>query len=368
MSADLFRALNYVLYDAPLRAHDALATFETVADFEAHLPEFLAKFRFKPENTDKFLQRLADYKAGKLFPQMAKHKIEVITPDDSGYPDILKELPDYPLALFFKGNLDHLKKPMMAVVGSRKCSDYGRRMATRFAEIVGPYFTVVSGLAEGIDTAAHQGALNGSFPTIAITGTGLDRVYPAQNAQLARSIEASGLILSEYPPDTGIWPSHFPQRNRIIAGLAQGTLVIEAAAKSGALITARLATEQGREVFVIPGEIDTPFSTGSHQLIQEGAKLVSKLPDILDEFPHLEVRNLNPIEAPHAQTWGFVSETETQILTVLKSKGESSVDTLIEYTGLSVMQILKALTTLQEKKLIAERPGQKYAVEIDLQK
>lgn len=366
MTPDIYRAINYALHDFPLRSHDVLRLVEEGIELQSAIDQVLSRYNIKPETRERARKRLSDYRSGVLYSQLAANKIEVVTPVESGYPSILKELDDYPLALYFKGNLDCLKQPMIAMVGSRKCSEYGRKMATRFAELLSPYFTVVSGMAEGIDTAAHHGAISAHSATISVMGTGLDQIFPSKNSPLFHQIVACGLAISEYPPEVGIQSNRFPQRNRLIAGLSQGAVVIEAAGRSGALITARLAAEQGREIFVIPGQIDTPYSIGSHQLIQDGAKLVTCLPDILREFAHLEVRNLGPSEKPDSDIWEFVSESETQIISVLK-QGECSVDDLIEATGLSIVQVMRGITTLQEKRLIKENPGQKYSAEIDLQ-
>lgn len=203
---------------------------------------------------------------------------------DASYPASLFTIPDPPVLLFVKGRLDLLQAPAMAIVGSRNATAQGILNAEKFAESLSQGgLTISSGLAAGIDTAAHRGALRGSGSTIAVVGTGLDIVYPAKNKALAYHIAEQGCLVSEYFLGTPSIASNFPRRNRIISGLAQGVLVIEAAAQSGSLITARMAAEQGREVFAIPGSIHSPLAKGCHQLIKQGAKLVESAQDILDE-------------------------------------------------------------------------------------
>jgi len=200
-----------------------------------------------------------------------------------GYPDLLASIPDPPLLLYIKGHPELLAGPALAIVGSRNASTQGKANAQAFAEALsGAGLAIVSGLALGVDTAAHEGALKGAGSTIAVIGTGPDLVYPARNRALFERIAAEGCIVSEYPVGTPPLPSNFPKRNRIISGLAAGVLVVEAAAQSGSLITARQAAEQGRDVFAIPGSIHAALSKGCHLLIREGAKLVDGAGDVLE--------------------------------------------------------------------------------------
>jgi DNA processing protein len=204
---------------------------------------------------------------------------------DPDYPAVLLQTADPPLALFAEGDPGWLARPMLAIVGSRHATAQGLDNARAFARSFSDAgWTVVSGLAAGIDGAAHEGALAGAGGTVAVIGTGPDQVYPARHRRLAARIVARGLLLSEYLPGTPPLPLNFPQRNRLIAGLARGTLVVEAAVQSGSLITARLAAEAGREVFAIPGSIHAPQSRGCHALIRQGAKLVESAADVLEEL------------------------------------------------------------------------------------
>lgn len=211
----------------------------------------------------------------------------VLTLADADYPKALLDIADPPLILYAKGRLELLSSPSIAIVGSRNATTQGVVTAEKFSESLSQAgLSIISGMALGIDTAAHQGGLRGSGSTVAVIGTGADIVYPARNRALAHQIAAGGCIISEYPLGMPAIASNFPRRNRIISGLAQGVLVIEAAAQSGSLITARMAAEQGRDVFAIPGSIHSPLSKGCHLLIKQGAKLVESAQDILDEIKH----------------------------------------------------------------------------------
>jgi len=210
----------------------------------------------------------------------------IVTLEDPEYPRLLKQIHDPPARLYVNGRLP--VEPMIAIVGSRHATPYGRRTAHRLArDLSEAGVVVVSGLARGIDAAAHRGALEGRTPTVAVMATGLDRVYPPEHAELAQAIAASGAVITEAEPGTLPLPSRFPVRNRIISGLSLGVLVVEAAQRSGALITARMAAEQGRDVFCVPGSIENPLAVGGHQLLKDGAKLVQTVEDVLDEFVDL---------------------------------------------------------------------------------
>lgn len=212
----------------------------------------------------------------------------VVTIADEAYPQMLREIPDPPVLLYVRGDLALLKAPQLAIVGSRHASRQGVQIAKDFAQHLSSVgMCITSGLAHGIDTAAHEGGLSGQGSTIAVIGTGIDRIYPASNQDLARQIAEQGAIVSEFPLTTRPLSQNFPMRNRIISGLATGTLVVEAALRSGSLITARQAMEQGREVFAIPGSINNALAKGCHQLIKQGAKLVETSQDILEELAPL---------------------------------------------------------------------------------
>src|SRR4030095_2778803 len=210
---------------------------------------------------------------------------EIVAWDDTDYPRALLELGYPPPVLFFVGRRELLNRPALAIVGSRNATAQGLDNARNFAHALADAgLTIISGLALGVDAAAHEGALLGTGSTLAVVGTGLDRVYPARHRELAHRIANDGGLLSEFPPGTPPREHNFPRRNRLISGLAKGVLVVEAAQKSGSLITARYAGEQGREVFAIPGSIHSPLAKGCHKLIRDGAKLVETAQDILEEL------------------------------------------------------------------------------------
>jgi len=206
--------------------------------------------------------------------------------NDPAYPWLLKQIHDPPARLFVRGRLP--SEPTIAIVGSRRATPYGCRAAHRLArDLSDAGVAVVSGLARGIDAAAHRGALEGGTPTVAVMATGLDRIYPPEHTELATSIASAGALVTEAEEGTLPLPGRFPVRNRIISGLSLGVVVVEAAERSGALITARMAGEQGREVFCVPGSIENPLAVGAHRLIKDGAKLVQTVDDVLEEFPDL---------------------------------------------------------------------------------
>jgi len=209
-----------------------------------------------------------------------------LEPGGDGYPADLGEIHDPPARLFVRGRLP--AEPMIAIVGSRRATSYGLRVAYQLAaDLSSSGVAVVSGLARGIDAAAHRGALSGPTPTVAVMATGLDRIYPPEHAELATAIARTGALVTEAPDGTAPLPARFPIRNRIISGMSKGVVVVEAAARSGALITARMAAEQGRDVFAVPGSIENPLTEGTHALIDDGATLVRDVEDILRAFPTL---------------------------------------------------------------------------------
>ena len=217
-----------------------------------------------------------------------KHKARVLTFGHSEYPPLLKEIYDPPIVLYIKGNILKEDKMAVAIVGARRASYYGLNTARHLAREIGNYgLTVISGLARGVDTSAHQGALGGQGRTIAVFGCGLDRIYPPENKKLVEEIIKNGAVITEFPFGTPPFKQNFPKRNRIISGLSLGVVVIEAGRYSGSLITARLATEQGREVFSVPGRIDAVTSQGTNVLIKQGAKPVLELEDIIEEIKYL---------------------------------------------------------------------------------
>jgi DNA processing protein len=273
----------------------------------------------------------------------------LVTLADPLYPTLLAEIHDPPPVLFVHGNPELLSQPQLAIVGSRNPTPSGTNNAREFAAcLAGAGLTIISGLAVGIDGAAHQGALERGT-TIAVTGTGLDRVYPARHKDLAHRIVGQGVLVSEFPPGTQPRPENFPRRNRIISGLSVGTLVVEATLRSGSLITARLALEQGREVFAIPGSIHNPQAKGAHRLIREGAKLVESAQDIVDELGtllgSLDLTAVKP-SMGIAQTTASLDPDYEKLLEAM-GFDPISVDELITRTGLTAESVSSMLLLLE---------------------
>jgi len=282
----------------------------------------------------------------------------IISLFDPRYPALLKEIPDPPPILFVRGDVSLLARPQLAIVGSRNPSVSGSQLAHDFAAALSRHGLIItSGLALGIDSASHQGALNADGKTIAVAGTGPDRIYPARHRELGHHIAGQGALVSEFPPGTPPVASNFPRRNRIISGLALGTLVIEAALKSGSLITARLAAEQGREVFAIPGSIHNPLARGCHVLIQQGAKLIMEAGDILEELAPLATF---AIEQEHRSTDSAPAGKNTfPDHPLLEKMGFEpiSIDALVERSGLTAEAVSSMLLTLEIQGIVASTGG-----------
>jgi DNA processing protein len=313
----------------------------------------------------------------------AEHGVRIVCRADDDYPPGLRHIPDAPLVLYVKGELQPTDVVALAIVGSRRCSIYGSEQARRFGELLaGAGFTVVSGLARGIDAFAHHGAIDAGGRTLAVMGRGLTEIYPPENAGLAEKLLNHGAWVSELPMQASVRAENFPGRNRIIAGMTLGTLVVEAAQRSGALITARLANEYNREVFAIPGRVQDPMSFGTNALIRNGAaKLVMTLEDILEELGDVgatlqtygagDVQVRRPQQADlfaaaneHAQT----RTAEPPVPTVALTDAEQGVlnavpaepalqDTVLRTASLPTGQVLAALTALELKGLVRRLPG-----------
>lgn len=275
----------------------------------------------------------------------------LLTLGDPDYPKPLLEISDPPALLYCKGRRDLLARPGLGIVGSRNATPQGLRDAEAFAlALADAGLTIVSGLALGIDAAAHRGGLGGAGSSIAVVGTGLDRIYPARNKALAHTLAERGLILSEFPLGTPPLPGHFPSRNRLISGLSRGVLVVEATTDSGSLITARVAAEQGREVFAIPGSIHSPLARGCHALLKQGAKLVESAADILDELAWQQ-----RITAP-----AHLSAAPPDPVLDVMDGAPVTLDTLAQRSGLTLDALSAKLLTLELEGRIAPLPGGRY--------
>lgn len=366
-------ALSHVPNLGPVRIHALLDVFESPTEIlnagksvwiDAGLSEKLIQDLSNP-NWEKV-------EADLLWAQ--QDNAHILTLDDARYPDLLKSIPDAPPILYVLGQVEILKLPQLAIVGSRNPTHAGKEIAHDFASyLVSMGLTVTSGMALGIDAAAHQGALDCKAAskgfTVAVTGTGLDRVYPSKNRELAHKIAENGVLVSEYAPGTPPLPGNFPRRNRIISGLSMGTLVVEAALQSGSLITARLAGEQGREVFAIPGSIHHSLAKGCHVLIRQGAKLVESAEHILEELGGFaQMVQKQGSESPSSEHDPDTEKTDTllnvddeyqQVLKCVDYE-PTSVDKVVERSGLTADAVCSMLLVLELQGYITALSGGYY--------
>jgi len=292
------------------------------------------------------------------------------TPADPDYPQILLEIPDPPPVLYYRGKVNPMENrgqvPMVAIVGTRSPSDYGRRWTRRFASTLSQQgFSVVSGLAEGIDTEAHRSCIGVDGRTLAVLGTGVDVVYPWSNRMLYQQVIQQGLALSEHPAGTQPDRTHFPRRNRIIAGLCRAVLVMEAPTKSGALITANLANEYGRDVYVLPGSLDNPRSQGCLRLIQKGAQLIlseNHLLELLGELPMFTPSTTEQQTTIPANLSPDLESVLRTIMQLTKQEGLEAVqfDQIVQTSGLGASQVSSSLLQLELLGMVAQQPGMRY--------
>ena len=361
-------------------------------------PDELRKIdRLSPAVCDLLIHKPVLYPIERELELIHKYGCQVVTLYDAAYPPHLKEIDTPPVVLYVKGELTPEDALSISLVGSRNAKDYGRKVSYRLSyQLAQRGVTVISGLARGIDTSAHRGALEAGGRTIAVMGNGLSVVYPATNSNLAEKIEASGALVSEFPMAVRPKPRNFPRRNRIISGLTLGTVVVEASNRSGALITARLAAEQNREVFAVPGEIFSELSAGTHKLINDGAKLINTVDDLLNELPPYVLNQIQSQASPSP-----VPDTEafpTQASSVEKKDAElvppqpslnaqqsvstppppdltpdektifeaievpsSHIDTIVRTTQLPIGQVSSVLLMLELKGIIQQLPGKQFA-------
>lgn len=317
-----------------------------------------------PKRCDSILQARD---ANTIIDELARAEhagVRIMCPEDPDYPPLLKHIPDRPICLYVLGRIEPADAVSLAIVGSRRCSHYGREQANRFAtSLAMAGFSVVSGMARGIDGEAHQACLDAGGRTIAVLGNGLGQIYPPEHRDLARKIASAGAVVTELPMDTAPAAENFPRRNRIIAGLTLGVLVVEAAKQSGALITGRLACEYNREVFALPGRIDVANAAGSNALIQNGqAKLVMCLNDILDEIGEVgrimrpEVPLLPGMDSSSPPPATNLTPQEERILALLDHESVS-LEFICDRSELSAGKVAASLTSLQMKGLVRQLPG-----------
>jgi DNA processing protein len=332
----------------------------------------LESLRLRAESIESILKREFHDKAEKELETVRNLGGDVLVLDDGSYPYLLREISDPPITLYVKGAWQAcFDAPCIAVVGSRRCSTYGENASQMLSrDLAARGVCIVSGLARGIDTAAHRGAIEGKGRTIAVLGTGIGQIYPKENKKLVEQIlDTGGAIVSQFPLETPPIPENFPYRNRIISGLSLGVLIVEASERSGSLITARLAMEQNREVLAVPGNITSKNSFGTNYLIKSGAKLVQQWQDVVSELPGEIAAEILPprIEKDTEKTNrqesqpAGLNENECKIWQLLSADEPTHIDFLLEKSNLSIGELQSALLGLDMKDLIRELAGKRYA-------
>jgi DNA processing protein len=363
-SREALIALNMVEGVGPVRARSLLEHFgDAPAILSASRNELLRVRNIGGDTAEKIAswEKSVDL-AGEL-KRMADFGCHVLIQSDADYPALLREIYDPPLVLYVLGKLTPKDKNAVAMVGSRMTTHYGIETARKLAyQLAYTGVTVVSGGARGIDTAAHQGALSAKGRTIAVLGTGINLIFPTENAELFERIAGQGAVITQFPFNRPADKQSFPIRNRIVAGMTLGTLVVEANLTSGSLITANFATEYGRQIFAVPGRIDSPRSKGCHELIKKGAKLCEGLEDILSEFEYLFPASNRP---PSPGETGVLpalelSAGEQKVLAVVGTGEETTIDEVIRASGLPSSAVNVALFSLEMKRLVKQLPGKMF--------
>ena len=352
--------------------------------------------RLSPTMRDLLSRKPVQYPIERELEWIHEYGCQIVTLYDDAYPSRLKEIDTPPLVLYIRGELTSEDALSISLVGSRDAKDYGRKVGYRLSfQLAQRGLTVVSGLAKGIDTSAHRGALEAGGRTIAVMGNGLSFIYPATNSDLAEKITTSGALISEFPMRVKPKPRNFPRRNRVISGLTLGTVVVEASNRSGALITARLAGEQGREVFAVPGEIFSELSTGTHKLINNGAKLINTVDDLLNELPPYVLNQIQsqsltasvpdretesaqepPVEKPDTKSEAVqpsrevpqrvqstpppdLTPDEKTVFDAIETPA-SHIDTIVRTTQLPIGQVSSVLLMLELKGIVQQLPGKQF--------
>ncbi|MGB7202709.1 MAG: DNA-processing protein DprA [Pyrinomonadaceae bacterium] len=366
-------ALNMTPGVGPRAATKLLERFGSAdAVFHARRGE-LESLRLKPETTESIIKREFHEKAVTELERVKQLGGDVLILDDGSYPALLRETDDPPPVLYVKGDWQAcFEQPCVGVVGSRQCSTYGENASEMLSrDLASRGITIVSGLARGIDAAAHKGAIKGMGRTIAVMGTGIDNVYPRENNGLVREILANGgCLVTQFPLGTPPLKDNFPYRNRIISGLSYGVLIVEASERSGSLITARLAAEQNREVMAVPGNITSGNSFGTNYIIKSGAKLVQQWQDVVAELPSEIAATILPPKVDEEKsddsmqqqlTPTGLNDDERKIWSLLAPDDATHIDILLETSGLSFGDLNNALVSLDIRDLIRVLPGKNYA-------
>ena len=365
-SREAYIALNRIEGIGPVRVRALVAALGSPEAVLAASPAALAAVRgVGPKVAENVVAQRDGVDAGAEEAAAAKLGARLITPVDADYPAPLKTIYDPPLCLYVRGTLEKKDEQALAVVGTRRASHYGAAQADRLAYLAAKAgFAIVSGLARGIDTVAHKAALKAGGRTLAVLGGALDKLYPPENSELAEEIAAHGAVLSEFPLGREPDRTTFPYRNRVVSGLSKGVLVVEAGLDSGAMNTAEQALEQGRSVLAVPGRVDMDGARGPHRLIQNGARLVADLPDILKEFeflfpPDEQARLARRQDARQRLT---LAPGEEALVRALWSEPELDFDVLIRKTGLTSAQLMTLSMQLEMKRVVRRLPGRRLAL------
>ncbi|MCB1023600.1 MAG: DNA-processing protein DprA [Acidobacteria bacterium] len=364
-------SLNMTPGIGPRKATQLLEKFGSAENVFHALRSELERLRLQPESVQSILKKEFHDKAESELERVKALGGDILILDDGSYPHLLREIADPPITLYVLGNWRQCcETPAIGVVGSRQCSTYGKNAAEMLSrDLAENGVCIISGFARGIDSSAHKGAIAAKGKTIAVFGTGLDAVYPKENARLASAIiDSGGALVSQFPLGTPPLRENFPYRNRIISGLSYGVLLIEASERSGSLITARLASEQDREVFAVPGNITSKTSFGTNYLIKSGAKLVQHWQDVVSEFPgeiareilppKIDKRNSSKINDAKTRS---LSKIEKKVFKLLRSDSHKHLDVLLEESSLSFAELNSALLSLDLKEMILVLPGNNYA-------
>lgn len=357
-------ALNMVEQVGPIRLRRLLEAFgDAVSVLHAGRDQLLKVHGIGPDVAESIANWRKTVDLDGELKRIAEFGCRVVIPDDPEYPELLKQIYDPPIVLYVKGALTDKDRNAIALVGTRQPTHYGMETARRLAyQLAYSGITVVSGGARGVDTAAHTGALGAKGRTIAVLGTGINLVVPPENAELFERIAANGAVITQFPFNRGADRQSFPIRNRIVAGMTLGTVVVEAALNSGALITAHFANQYGRQVFAVPGRIDSPKSKGCHHLIKEGAKLCESVEDILSEFEYLFPAGAGAGIGRTGPSYPAIalSEHEARVYQVIGEEDELYVDEIIQRSGLPAATVNAVLFALEMKHLVRQLPGKRY--------
>ena len=354
-------ALNLIEHVGPVRVRQLLQYFASpVSILEASRAQLMQVHGIGPDVAEAIATWESTIDLAGELKRIREFGCHIVTQEDENYPDLLREIYDPPTVLYVKGQLTRKDKNAVAMVGSRQTTHYGLESARKLAYQLGYVgVTVVSGGARGIDTAAHQGALSAKGRTVAVLGTGINIVFPPENVELFERIAANGAVITQFPFNRPADKQTFPIRNRIVAGMSLGTVVVEANLTSGALITANFATEYGRQVFAVPGRIDSPRSKGCHELIKKGAKLCESAEDILSEFEYLFPSTNRPAAPNETGVLPALtlSENEQAVVNCLPDTQERTIDEVIRSSGLPASAVSVALLSLEMKRIVKQLPG-----------